>query len=463
LVVSPYEKENAMLRTNSERRRSDGMRAIRLLLIVVVAALSVDYAQAGTLHGSLSVSKGASILDDNLAIFLNDLLDPEVPRLIVLTECFGGNTVGSFANRGNTSVISATSRGELATYGKYDLDAANALKPGAGTTAKTVHDAGIASKDATETPTTGGGIKPQDYPLEKVTNTSAVKSRHVLVYAGKPDGGNIVGDVVQRDKIKANFAGEPNTTVRSVGGPGGGGWDYAGSATGLRQALKDIESDIQKSGNPPSSEQFILFVTDHGDTEKCENPRKRFPAKSSSSLVDDFSSFTSTELDPMDLNLANDPNNQPAFSIFIPFTSSDEVTYPSSGNFFNPGDWTLSLHHLGLNGQDFTLSNSFDQAFELDGDNILGNADGSTPEGIDVFFSLPFPINTPDFNSSFFDMNYEVSLANNTFTDYTVDSFCQDSGAITKRVVPEPATLTLCGLGMFSLLGYAWRRRRRTA
>jgi hypothetical protein len=414
------------------------------LVIAMALAPLPNAALAQEIRSGLSTTAGARIPGDDLAKYLNNLLDTSTTRLVILTECYGGSTALSFMRQANTAVISGTTSGvggQTGVWGGYDKGAANALKPGAGTTAQTVHDAGIASKDTSETPSIRGGIKPQDYPLESITNVSAVKSRHILFYAGKPDRGDDTSDVAQRDRIKMNFADEMSTKIRTAGGDGKDGWDYPGSAAGLQQALKDIAKAIKDSGNPASSEQFILYVGDHGNRDKTDDTRKKFPAKSNGTLSNNFSTFTSIEFDPADLNLASDPSNPPGFSIFIPFDPTDEVTYPSTGSFFNPGDWTLSLQHVSPGGQDFTLINSYDQAYELDGDNILGNTDASVSEGIRVVFLLLYPINSPQFASSFFDATYNVVLANNTSTDYTIDSFSQDSGSINKR---EPLVPELC-------------------
>lgn len=434
------------------KRSTLSAKRLRNLTILAAFALLPSMGFAGAILSGLSTTEGARISGDDLTKYLDQILDKDTLRLVILTQCYGGSTALPFMRQANTVVISGTSSGvggQTGIWGGYDKGAAAALKPGAGTTAQTVHDAGIASADKNETPSTKGGIRPQDYPLGNITNTSTVKSRHILMYAGKPDSGGGTSDVAQRDLIKKNFAGETNTTFRSVGADAKNGWDYAGSAAGLKKALQDIANEIKNSGNPASSEQFILYVGDHGNRDKTDDTRKTIPKKASASLSAGFDTFTTTELDPSDLRLANDPNNQPAFSIFIPFDMTNEVAYPSTGWFFAPGDWVLSLQHVGPAGEDFTLVNSYDLAYELDGDSILGNTDAVVAEGIRIFFSLPYPVGSLQFLSAFFDATYNASLTNNTFSDYTIQGFSQESGSINKaEAVPEPSTLALLVLGL---------------
>ncbi|MCK4998168.1 MAG: hypothetical protein KAS23_01490, partial [Anaerohalosphaera sp.] len=90
-----------------------------------------------------------------------------------------------------------------------------------------------------------------------------VKSRHIIVYAGKPDKKK-GRDNDQLKQIKKNFAGEKNTTVHGVGGDGNSPWSYPGTKAGLEKALKKVKEDMNKKGVDPKKEQFILFVTDHG-------------------------------------------------------------------------------------------------------------------------------------------------------------------------------------------------------
>ena len=338
--------------THNSRRFTPRDILLSAAIFAALNMLALD-AQSQDKVGTLSTSIGDSITDTQLADWIDELIPPATSgqRLIVLTECFGGDKVDNFAGKANTAVISATSPGETATYGGYDDDAAAALKPGATNTGATVHAAG--SGDAKATPTTGGGLAPGGFSLAPVaTPTDMIESRHVLVYAGQPDGGGGTTDVMQRDTIKANFAGD--ATVTTVGGAGGGGWDHPGSAKGLRAALKAIGDDI--ANDPmPTKEQFILFVTDHGDLHKKDaNNTITVPSCGAlclptpySSSFDGFDSLL--DLDPQ--ILFDDPDNEPGLSIFVDLwqynqdNPGGEILIPDgSPPFFSPGEWQLTVN-----------------------------------------------------------------------------------------------------------------------
>jgi hypothetical protein len=214
-------------------------------------------------YGTLCTSSGKSIKDSEL----RNMLDTFIPTtkshstLIVLTQCYGGDTMEALTGRPETTVLSATSPGETAQYGGYDDDSTIALKPGANRTSDDVHNAGVAGKDPTETPQKSGPTA----SLQPTNEDGDIKSRHVLVYAGIPwTSSSQPADNWQRDTIENNFAGEYQTTVTTVGGDGTGGWDYPGTFTGLQDAIKDIGQKMNEN------EQFILYVTDHGDIDAYE-------------------------------------------------------------------------------------------------------------------------------------------------------------------------------------------------
>ena len=412
----------------------------RSFIFGVFGALWLAVAASGATvkTGTLATSAGNPITDTQLASWIDEFIPAASNRLIVLTECYGGDKVDNFAGKTNTAVISATSPGQTAKYGGYDNDAGAALAPGAGTTGATVHTAGTNGKHASETPTTGGGLAPGAFDLQPTNPTGAVQSRHVLVYAGQPDGGGGTSDVQQRDTIKTNFAGQANTTVTSVGGGGGGGWDKPGSAKGLRDALKEIGDAITSSPNP-DKEQFILFVTDHGDLHKTETATVTAPA-SSAVTVPGLESFqTSIDLEPSDLFF--EQNNITSFSFFIDFLDNGLTASEGSGPFFNPGDWELTLDN---GSQTFQFNNFFEQFTELTTDPSPGIIGDQPGEGVRLYFPVPETL----FVDQFFDVFVDVTMINATSQSYLVSGVSQDTGAMSKAI-PLP-TAALAGLSLLA-------------
>jgi hypothetical protein len=163
--------------------------------------------------------------------------------------------VDDFAGRDRTGLLSATAVSQTARYRGYHDDAARALEAGEGRTSDDVHAAGVGGKSRYEDPFKTGDV----ISLAPVNPTGEIQSRHVLVYGGC-DGRYGDLDRADRDAIETNFSGDISTTVTTVGMDGtAGGWDYPGTLAGLRDALDAI------SGRMNENEQFILFVTDHGD------------------------------------------------------------------------------------------------------------------------------------------------------------------------------------------------------
>ncbi|MCC7409042.1 MAG: VPLPA-CTERM sorting domain-containing protein [Phycisphaeraceae bacterium] len=416
--------------------------------------LAAAAAWAGGVHaatitkGTLSASKGTSILDSDLAKWIDDYIPGGSQRLIVMTQCYGGDTAKAFTGKANTAVASATSAGEKATYGGYDKSAADALKPGAGKTASDVHTAGTGGKASGETPSSNGGLGLGDFKLDP---TDANSSRHVLVYAGKPDGGGGTSDTAQRDKIKGNFAGQTNTTITTAGGStaGSGGWDQEGSAAGLKKALKQIGDAINASADP-SKEQFILFITDHGDTHQVDIPLNPVITPGGSALVQNFQTFQTTATFGT-AQFTEDANNVPGFSVFLDLHAMGLEHPIVDGPLFAPGDWELVLTP---NGGSATLLDSFFDVFtelSIDDSGIVGDEQG---EGVQLFF----PVSEPVMISSFFDVFVEIEVVNHTADDWTIGYVSQDSGDMAK-IVPEPAGLWLLGAAI-GWVGSARRVRR---
>ena len=248
--------------------------------------------------GTLATSSGPSIYDYQLRAMLDQFIPTSqaYSTLLVFTQCYGGDMMDDFAGRTGTTVLSAGSPGEVTYYGGYHDDAAKALKPGPGRTSNDVHNAGVAGKDRNEHPQQQGPVASLE-PVEP--ELGPIQSRHVLVYAGQP----AALDNKDRDTIKNNFDGKPGTIVTTVGGRGGAdGYDYPATLEGLRDALQAIGSQMNEN------EQFILFVTDHGDIDQVDVA----PACAEGTCTTDPLGFDSDTLD----DLLDDPNNQPTLSLF---------------------------------------------------------------------------------------------------------------------------------------------------
>jgi hypothetical protein len=449
----------------------------RGLMLSALVAFTTGFftapASADIIVGTLSTSVGASIPSSDVAAWLNASIPNNTQRLVVLTECYGGNTLQAFDNQGNTAVLSATSPGQKAIYGGYDVGASKALTPGAANTGATVHAAGVANKAPSETPITGGGLAPMNFSLVPTMLNGVVQSREVLVYAGKPDSGGGTSDVIQRNTIVANFMGQLNTNVRTIGGPAGAaGWGYVGSAAGLQMAIMDAGTAIN-AANDSSKQQVILFVTDHGGTKNVAmalNRSSGMPTPNNvvfvpgtsvqTPLVMNFATFTVADVRPQDLNPNVNPPPpssssplpaptpqqaaSPTFSILVPFADNPGLKPTTDLLAMGAQSWTLMLTNT-LTNQVLLLPASFQQVY-----NPLN--DLTRDAGIEIAFQLPqmFQPGTPGFDQLFFGQKYNVSVENDTNTAYFIGEFAQDAPDITPGVIPEPSSVIIMSLGLVS-------------
>ena len=97
----------------------------RNMMLLAVALLPLLAAQAGTQKATICTTYGDDIYDYQLDQMIDSVVPPSARRLIVLTQCYGGNCLDNFTGN-NTAVVSATFTGQKAKYGGYDDDAANA-------------------------------------------------------------------------------------------------------------------------------------------------------------------------------------------------------------------------------------------------------------------------------------------------------------------------------------------------
>jgi len=420
-------------------------------------------------EGTLCINGYGDIRATDLSTWINNAIPSSSQRLMVLTECFGGNTAQAFANQANTAVISATSPGQIAYYGTYAVGATGALTAGATNTGQTVANAANATASPDETPSTGGGLAPASFSLAPVTAFGPIESRHVLIYSGMP-GGPDNNDVNERNTIINNFASDPATTVYTVGSNGTNGWDQPGTPAGLQATLNTIGNNINLSGHP-ANEQFIMYVGDHGGVRNglpsiflTIPPSLLTPVTPSNTPLQCFQDDKPGNSDgvPIPGTFAVSPSvlsgANPSFSVFIDLSSSinqistggHPVNLTEALSLINPSAWQMAL--TPSTGSPITLANPTVVFKDLNGNGILGDSAG---EGIE----LDFPMPAATMMSSFFDVFTNISVENGSSLPWQVSDPSQNSGAIA-QAVPEPESTALGSL-VLAVMGVVARRPRR--
>jgi hypothetical protein len=262
-------------------------------------------------YATLCTESGPPVTDYGLRQMLDAYIDAYQSTLLVFTQCYAGDVADDFAGRDRTGLLSATAISQTARYRGYHDDAARALEAGEGRTSDDVHATGVAGKSRHEDPFKTGDV----ISLAPVSSTGEIQSRRVLVYGGC-DSVNGALDRADRDAIEANFAGDISTNVTTVGMNGAtGGWDYPGTLAGLRQALDTI------GGQMNENEQFILFVTDHGD---------KHPATRDVSVPSDGSTGVEITVQPQlisDMLADADNESGTGITLFLP----EQFTAPTEG------------------------------------------------------------------------------------------------------------------------------------
>lgn len=211
--------------------------------------------------GYLPTVSGPFIPPRDLVALHREFVPQYHSEIIVNPVCFGGSFNETLASRPRAAILSGTtdvSPFEVGWYGGYGDDAILALRPGPGRTTTDVHNAGIAGKDRREHPTLAGVVA----SLEPTSATGPIRKRFVLMYTGRPER----WDATDRDRLKANFAGQYQTVVWTLGGAGGNGWDSAATLDNLRNVYRDLVAPFMT----PDA-QLIVVMGDHGGltSEAC--------------------------------------------------------------------------------------------------------------------------------------------------------------------------------------------------
>lgn len=308
------------------KRNSDARRGWPVVLLVVGVLLSMAmpvHAGLGTggsgspilgkdMHGTLVASDGKHIYDWQLDRLINRHIGNRYQsKILCFTECYGGDKIDDFAGDRNTTILTGGQAGKVTYYGGYHRGLAAGLKPGR--TTAMAHQAGVAHKASGDTPTSTGPV--QDIGVGGAGG--AIQSCHVLVWAGQPNA----QDQADINDIRNNFAGQPNTTVTVLSGNGTGA-DGPATFNDLVKALRNIGAMM----NP--NEQFILFVTDHGNLD----------ASAPDILVNAGNNHLILSMNPnLYSSMVNDTGNDPFLALFTP-----EGAPPIS-----PGTLTLTFNGTG--------------------------------------------------------------------------------------------------------------------
>jgi hypothetical protein len=338
---------------------------------------------------------------------VRDLIDQYIgsnyeSMILAFTQCYGGDNIDNFSDLANTSILSGSTPGNTTDYGGYHASLSQNFTPGSDT--DTAHAAGAAGASSGDSPNTAG------------TNQTigGTGSTHVLVWAGQPN--NL--DQQDIDNLVNNFGGLPNTTVTVLSGDGSGpSADGAATMDNLVDSLDDIGSQMG------ADEQFIFFVTDHGDLDE---------GVTNFNLDNGFAQITDLDMTAY-FDMVNDPNNVPLLNL----TSS-----------VDPASLVSNIGTVTLNGNvvfDSNINSFFDVFTEIPID--------LTNDGVPDEYRLTATL----LENWFQPLDNVIGFTYEGDSPLSLDLVALNSGAISRKIVPEPATMLLVALGA----AMAARRRLR--
>lgn len=394
-----------------------------LAVVLCAAAASADILTWGSLAQAPGETRG--IYDWELQDLIASKIGTASDILIVNTACFGGNffenfnsTTGDTTGGGafdingftNTTIISGNPAGKETYYGGFHRNAAKATKPG-----NTSNDVAGAAHDSRETPQNQGANK----------TIGGTSSTHVLVWAGQPND----QDRADITDIKNNFGSGAGTTIHVLAGNDAAG--TTGNVTTGPATLSSLESALTTIGAAMGAgEQFVLFVTDHGDEHKIDNGIGVVASGSTQPFTVPIETHT------LELMLG-DPFNEPTITL----ATADPII-------------ETELVQLALVSSSPIAVTLNDPIVEV-GSLVLPDLSTATT------YTIPLA----DFN---FDLSLSSTLSPQQFglnnqSSNPIDFLFADlgSGAISRlsAFVPEPSTLVLLVIGLAAAM--AGRRRRR--
>ncbi len=250
--------------------RSLSFRTALVAVILGTVAVSTGSAQVGqepTRRGALRGADGQSFTSADLRKWIDTCIPASRRQdmILVFSQCFGANWFGDFMDyiESDTTLLAASQEDTPSTYTGVHVAYADNLKPT--NKVEKLQDEGVKRI----TGATGGDTVKGAGSKARVIG--GVKSTHVLVWASNP----APDDWRDINSVKSNFAGRANTTVTVLAGSAdrkdkdGNTTSFAATKGNMQLALATIGLAMYLSQfTPPpipKSEQFVLFVTDHGD------------------------------------------------------------------------------------------------------------------------------------------------------------------------------------------------------
>ena len=209
------------------------------------------------MHGTLVEHGGPGIFDFELREMLEaNIGDNYESMILTFTQCYGGDFIDDFQDTRDTTILTGNPACKVTYYGGYHRGIAQSL------------DLGESTSDAHSAAETSNP-HPREDPqhVGESREIGGSESTHVLVWAGDPGGpaGNSDQDDINDIHEEFDNPGE-NSHVTVLSGDGtGANVDGPATRDDLVSALAEIGSQMNEN------EQFILFVTDHGNKEATED------------------------------------------------------------------------------------------------------------------------------------------------------------------------------------------------
>jgi len=394
-------------------------------------------------YGKLTVNSGPAIHNWQIARWIDTYFedgnpgDGIVKSNIIYIETQSYASAGKYVNKLTDQMVGAANpeldkvRFDNTTYlaaqvgfaeahdGGYHRGAASWLIPGL--TAESVHKGGFLTKDAYEYPEHEGDLK------RKVGGSS---STHVVVWTGL----ETELDKKDIDDILGHFQSASNTTLHVLAGNGSG--DYGGLADSVgaatRANLLDTLQEIGLLMDDGVDEQFIFFVTGHGNCASTTSGSTACPANTTDQSVEFVFSADSV------LQAVAETSNQPSMTLMTSQALSAQqemgiavgVNDLCFSDFLNADSW----HKEVLEGPDG--ENLFTYVHEFP-DLCLAQRTGPAAAGT-VAQTLTFH-------------NYST-------TDLIIDQAILDLGALGRRD-PSPEGIAVTAVARASGLGAFFKSR----